>query len=163
VTKPVPTHDLLAQAQRNLTAEFDLRLAEFGFPELSLPLGGNVLRWLGERGQRVSELSRLSGVSKQAISQQVRYLTEHGYVRLEPDPDDARAKIVSLTERGRASHRAALAAFAAIEKGLAERLGDDGLDELRTALGTIADGTDRPGGVLKTPTRCAENPDSRKG
>jgi DNA-binding MarR family transcriptional regulator len=150
VTKTVPTHDLLACAQRALTAEFDRRLAKAGFGELSLPLGGNVLRWLGDPGQRVSELSRLSGVSKQAISQQVRYLAGHGYVRLDPDPGDARAKVVRLTGRGHASHRAALAAFAAIERDLAQRLGEARFDDLRAALAAVG----------ATSSSCAETPDS---
>ncbi|WP_051580426.1 MarR family winged helix-turn-helix transcriptional regulator [Pseudonocardia acaciae] len=137
MTKPVPTHDLMAQAQRELAAAFDRHLTAAGFAELSLPLGGNVLRWLGDHGQRVGDLSRLSGVSKQAISQQVRYLAEHGYVRLASDPGDARAKVVSLTERGHASHRAALAAFTAIEEELARRLGHGRLGDLRAALTAI--------------------------
>jgi DNA-binding MarR family transcriptional regulator len=137
VTKPVPTHDLLAQAQRQLAAEFDRHMAEAGFAELSLPLGGNVLRWLGDHGQRIGDLSRLSGVSKQAISQQARYLAEHGYVRLTPGAGDARAKVVSLTERGRGSHRAALAAFAAIERDLSRQLGPGRLGDLRGSLAAI--------------------------
>lgn len=155
MTKPVPTHDLLAQAQRQLAAEFDRHMTEAGFAELSLPLGGNVLRWLGDQGQRIGELSRLSGVSKQAISQQTSYLAKHGYVRLTSDPGDARAKVVRLTERGRRSHRAALAAFAAIERDLSRRLGPGRLGDLRSALTAI--GGLRPD-TPDTPDRSPDSP-----
>lgn len=47
------------------------------------------------------------GITKQAASQLVEHLVKLGYVTREADPRDARARLLVLTERGRACTRAA--------------------------------------------------------
>ncbi|MCR9096622.1 MAG: MarR family transcriptional regulator [bacterium] len=56
---------------------------------------------IGHEGARVSELSRLQGVSRQATSATVRSIETLGYARREADESDGRGVRVVLTRRGR--------------------------------------------------------------
>ena len=47
-----------------------------------------------------NELSKLVGVSKQAMSQMIALLEKRGVITVETNPSDSRAKIISLSEYG---------------------------------------------------------------
>src|SRR4051812_25024861 len=49
---------------------------------------------------RVSDVARRLRVDLSVASRQVAALTAAGYVRRQPDPEDRRAQLVSLTEAG---------------------------------------------------------------
>ncbi len=134
---PLPLPALLSQALAAFTIEFEQEMAEAGFPELSLALGANVMRFLGEDGLRIGALAELAGVSKQAISQQVAYLEKHGFVYTEADPADSRAKIVRLTERGLKSQEVCRPLFGAVERHWRRRYGRHDVLALRDALEAI--------------------------
>jgi DNA-binding MarR family transcriptional regulator len=85
----------------------------------------------------MSSLAEMSGVTKQAISQQVAYLEAHGYVIVEPDAADSRAKLVRLTPMGQRSNEAAESLFAAVERDWRHRFGADEMRQLRTLLEDI--------------------------
>lgn len=80
-------------------------------------------------GASQEELSRILGVDKANTARAVRRLEEHGYIRREPNPTDARAFRLRLTEAG-------TAAVGRIGAALAEwnRILVSGLDEPRNAL-----------------------------
>jgi DNA-binding MarR family transcriptional regulator len=67
-----------------------------------------------------------------------------GYVDRVPDPEDRRAKIVRLTDRGRDSTEAAGRIFADIERRWSERLGEERIAALREVLEDIAAGEREP-------------------
>ena len=73
-------------------------------------------------------------MTKQSMAYLVDYLAGHGYVRIESDPDDGRAKIVCLTRRGVAVQRAALDLSKSFEKKLARMIGQSRLTNLRSLL-----------------------------
>lgn len=135
----LPLSALLSQVLTAFTAEFEHDVAGAGYPELSLALGSNVLRFLGEDGLRIGTIAQLAGVSKQAVSQQVTYLERHGYVTVEPDSADQRARVVHLTGRGwetRDVCRPLL--FGDIEGRWEQRYGRDEVHRLRAALEVLA-------------------------
>ncbi|MFI7010984.1 MarR family winged helix-turn-helix transcriptional regulator [Streptomyces sp. NPDC050145] len=72
----------------------------------------------------VTDVAAHLGVTKQAASQLVDELERKGYVERRPHPRDARARLVVLTERGRACTRAADAAAADAVRPWVERLGE---------------------------------------
>ena len=77
-----------------------LSLARTLHPELD-PAGYGLLAILHREGPlRVTDLAATVGVGKPTVSRQVALLEELGLVRKEPDPNDGRAAIVSLTEAG---------------------------------------------------------------
>lgn len=133
-----PLATLLARTESILTAEFDERLARAGFPELSFALGTNVLRHLDtDAGIRVGTLAEMSAVTKQAISQQLSYLQARGFVIVERDAADSRAKTVRLTRRGADSQRVARQLFVELERDWRDRYGGERMRQLRDHLEAI--------------------------
>ena len=47
-----------------------------------------------------NELAKRARVSKQAMSKMVNDLESHGFVDVEPDPNDSRARIISISNNG---------------------------------------------------------------
>jgi DNA-binding MarR family transcriptional regulator len=47
-----------------------------------------------------NELAKRARVSKQAMSKMVTDLESHGFIDVEPDPNDSRAKIISVSNNG---------------------------------------------------------------
>jgi DNA-binding MarR family transcriptional regulator len=112
---------------------------------MTFSLGTNVLRFLRPGGAvRMSSLAEMSGVTKQAISQQVAYLEARGYVAVEPDAVDSRAKLVQLTTKGQRSNQAAQSLFAAVERDWRQHFGGDEMRHLRTLLEDILDNMNPP-------------------
>jgi DNA-binding MarR family transcriptional regulator len=71
--------------------------------ELELPAGTRILSLLDERGPLgITQLADLDRSSQPTMSGAVVQLVERGWVIKEPNPDDARASVVTLTEAGSA-------------------------------------------------------------
>jgi len=60
-----------------------------------------LLSFVPETGIRPSRMVELSGLSKQALFQALAPLEAGAYVVVAPDPDDRRARVVRLSDRGR--------------------------------------------------------------
>lgn len=108
------------------------------------PAYGFAFTRLAPDGATVTDLAAHLGVTKQAASQLVDELARKGYVERRPHPGDARARLVVLTERGRACTRAAEEAAAEAVRAWAELIGEEETRVLRDRLLRIA-----PGGPLK--------------
>lgn len=102
------------------------------------PSYGFAFTRLAPGGATVSELAAHLGVTKQAASQLVDEIVRKGYAERRPHPRDARARLIVLTERGRACTRAAEEAAAEAVGAWAELLGEDELRALRGSLARIA-------------------------
>ncbi len=105
-----------------------------GFTRATAPLW----RFEGLEGRRPGEIARTSGLSKQAVNDQLRTLEELGYVERHPDPHDGRARVVRLTERGRELDRAVRATAAAVEDRWAQEFGEPAWEAFRAVLDRIA-------------------------
>jgi DNA-binding MarR family transcriptional regulator len=84
--------------------------------------GFNALAAIWKDGpMRVSDVAIGLGIDLSVASRQVAALISAGYVEREPDPDDRRASLVSLTDAGRKvlgeSHRRMVHAFSAALDG----------------------------------------------
>lgn len=135
----LPLVSLLRLAKDAYTADFDARLAESDFCALSLAHSRNVLRHLQAGPRRASQFVADCGVSKQALSQQIVHLETNGYLIARPDPSDQRARVLELTDRGRAAQRYVLDTFAAIERDWAGTLGARDVASLRRVLTKLAE------------------------
>jgi DNA-binding MarR family transcriptional regulator len=113
------------------------RLAERGFADVR-PAHSSVFRYILPKGSRVSDLAERAGMTKQSMAYLAQSLTELGYTAISPDPDDGRAKLVTLTERGEAVWRALVDLSAEAETEAADLLGPDRLTALRADLAALA-------------------------
>ena len=80
--------------------------------------------------RRPSELARLLGVTRQSMNTALRELEEKGLIYLEPDPEDARCKLVRFAPEGAAMRLDALDIVLSLEAELEARLGAQSVDDL---------------------------------
>ena len=99
------------------------------------PAHGFAFARLATAGATATDLAVHLGVTKQAASQLVDEIVRKGYAERRPHPDDARARLVVLTERGWACTRAAEEAAAEAVRGWADVLGEV---QVRALLGQLA-------------------------
>jgi DNA-binding MarR family transcriptional regulator len=114
---------------RRLIAELNAA----GFIELRLPHIA-VFSYPDPDGSRPSDLAERAGISKQAMNQLLQSLEQLGYLRRTPDERDARARIVRLTERGRAVWDEEYRILLDIEREWRAALGDTAFAQLKRLL-----------------------------
>ncbi|MGW3419857.1 MarR family winged helix-turn-helix transcriptional regulator [Streptomyces phaeochromogenes] len=102
------------------------------------PAHGFAFARLAPGGATVTELAAHLGVTKQAASQLVDEIVRKGYAERRPHPDDARARLVVLTEQGWACTRAAEESAAEAVGPWVELLGEGEVRALRDRLLRIA-------------------------
>ncbi|MGC4086369.1 MAG: MarR family transcriptional regulator [Polyangiaceae bacterium] len=90
-------------------------------------------------GTRITNLADRLGITKQAVSQLVDDLEELGVLAREADPDDARARRVVFTERGRAGLMEGLQTLRDLEREFGAVIGAQAMDQLRAALLALLD------------------------
>jgi DNA-binding MarR family transcriptional regulator len=119
---------LLAQVLLAFTLEFERE------SDVSLAIGANVLRLVGDEGVPVRDLPRLSGVSKEAIATALGFLEKRRFALIEPDPAASRTKVVRLTPKGRKAQGTYRQLLGVIEKRWLARFGEDAIRNLRQPL-----------------------------
>jgi DNA-binding MarR family transcriptional regulator len=82
--------------------ETQRRLADAGFADLRFG-DGVIFQHLVDNDVTVTDLAERMQVSQQAASKAVADLRDRGWVQQRVDPQDARARRIGLTERGRAA------------------------------------------------------------
>jgi DNA-binding MarR family transcriptional regulator len=97
-----------------------------------------LFRYPTPEGLRPSELADRLQVSKQSVNDLLHDLEARGYLVREPDPEDGRARVVRLTDRGRALQDAADEGAAAAQQLLADELGARRFAQMRDALQEVS-------------------------
>lgn len=103
------------------------------------PAQFRLFRWPGMDGLRPSEVAQRNGLSRQAVNDLLGELERNGYVERRADPADARARLVTLTDRGDRLLRAAHRASTDIEAAWAERVGEERFAALRATLAEMVE------------------------
>jgi DNA-binding MarR family transcriptional regulator len=101
---------------------------------VSLAIAANVLRLVGDSGVRVSDLPRLSGVSKEAIAMAGSFLEKRGFAIAGPDSPRSRIKMLRLTPKGNDARLAYTRLVSTIEENWKTRFGSEVIASLRSAL-----------------------------
>jgi DNA-binding MarR family transcriptional regulator len=127
----------LLAASRALADGISAGVRARGFGDLR-PAHGFAFARLAAGGTTITQLAAHLDVTRQAAAQLVDELIAKGYVERRPHPDDARARLIILTEQGRACTRAADAAIADTVREWAAALGERRLLALRDDLARIA-------------------------
>src|SRR5580765_7054246 len=113
---------LLALAFQQFVRAMHVDLAGRGYDDLG-GSDGFVFRALAEQPMTVSALAGRLDISKQGAGQIVDDMERRGYVVRRPHPDDARARLVDLSARGRDALAAARTFHRRRETELVDELG----------------------------------------
>ncbi|HET9197935.1 MAG TPA: MarR family transcriptional regulator [Solirubrobacterales bacterium] len=133
----IPLPGLLDIASEALFAEFRAELERSEFGDIR-PTHGCVFRFVQGEGLRLTDIAERAKLTKQSVGEIVDDLVERGYAQRIPDPDDRRAKLICLTERGEAAQSHGRKLFAKVEKRWAARYGAERIAALRELLEEIA-------------------------
>lgn len=133
----IPMAGLFEIAKDAFFEDFREELEQTEFGEIR-PTHGCVFRFVRGEGMRLTVLAEMAGMTKQSVGEIVDDLVARGYVKRIPDPEDKRAKLICLTERGERAQATGLALFAKVEKQWKERYGDRRIAQLRKLLEEIA-------------------------
>jgi DNA-binding MarR family transcriptional regulator len=132
---PAPLADrtgyLLAAAHRRARERFDAALDPLGIQARHFGALATIAASAPCTQQRVAEQL---GVSGPVVVQIVDELERQGLVERRRNPDDRRSYALEPTAQGRAALRSSMAALDEVSAGLAEPLGAEGDEELRTLL-----------------------------
>ncbi|HUO56036.1 MAG TPA: MarR family transcriptional regulator [Candidatus Paceibacterota bacterium] len=128
---------VLVAANRALVATMMGKLLGRGFKGMT-PAFVSLMSLLDATGVRATILAQRAGITKQAISQQIRELEARGYVEQVPDSIDTRAKIVCLTKRGVAIYAACAEARLELQSVVIKKLGKLKVSRLQRDLMELA-------------------------
>jgi methyltransferase (TIGR00027 family) len=110
--------------------------------EVSLAVGANLLRVLGEDGTRLRDLPVMTGISKEAVAWAMGVLIRARLAVEEPDPAASRGKVARLTSRGALARGLYLEFLGAVEDRWRDRFGRDTIGALRRPLEALGVGAD---------------------
>jgi DNA-binding MarR family transcriptional regulator len=116
-------------------------LAAAGFDDITVAQA-RIFARIGPKGTRVGDLAEQARVTKQTAGFLVDQLERAGYVRREPDPTDARARLVVIAERGLAGVEVARRTEAVVQAEWTRHLGKRATDQLHASLSKLREITD---------------------
>src|ERR671920_1968000 len=135
---PRPLPALLTGVKLAAIEKLRARIGDAGHPEIREG-HGCVFGFIDiANGSRLTDLAADAGLTKQAVGEAVTELERLGYVTRVRDPQDGRAKIIKLTDRGIDGCLKGRRLFAEIEREWAAELGEDLVASMREAATRIA-------------------------
>jgi DNA-binding MarR family transcriptional regulator len=130
----LPMIRLLGVAFDHFSTELTQRVAAAGYADIR-PSHGCVFGGIDpENGSRLTDLADRATMTKQSVGEVVSDLEKRGYVERIPDPEDGRAKIIRLTDKGRGVYLTGWQLNDELEQEWAARFGQDHVAALREAL-----------------------------
>jgi MarR family transcriptional regulator for hemolysin len=125
---------LLSRASHVLTTEMAAALEETGMS----PRAHMVLRAALDGDHTQIELARAVGLDKTTMVATVDHLEGAGWAERRPSPHDRRARVIAVTEAGRAKLEEAERATARVRQDVLETLDEDDRDIFLRALSRLA-------------------------
>jgi DNA-binding MarR family transcriptional regulator len=125
---------LLAKATQRWNELLAERFAAAGYTEVRPSYGSALLPLYEDDGLRMGELARRARLSKQTMTEMIRRLERDGLVERRPDPTDARASLIFLTDRSRRFEPVAAATLTELDRLVRRRLSAQRLAELKSSL-----------------------------
>lgn len=116
-------------------------LAEAGFGDVT-PAQARVFQRIAPGGSRLTDLAEQAQITKQSAGFLVDQLERAGYVERVPDPTDARARLVRISERGARTVPLAAEVVAEVEAEWEAHLGKQRMRQLRETLTRLREITD---------------------
>jgi DNA-binding MarR family transcriptional regulator len=128
---------LLRYAWQQLRDDIYRGVVAEGFDDLR-PAHVAIFRHPSMDGRRPTEVAAETGLTRQSINDLLRHLETHGYLELESDPRDERARLIRLTERGRKVDETAARLSRETGRRWARAIGAKRFRELEATLREIA-------------------------
>lgn len=138
----LPIGQLLGNLLRLFRAELGERGATLEGVAGIRPAHLQVFGTIKADGTRLTDLAAWSNMSLSSMAELVDDLERLGYLERRPDPDDGRAKLVSLTDTGWLAIRQGRQVIESIEADWARRLGEQRFETLCQTLQALLDGLD---------------------
>lgn len=132
---------LMFIAHRAMESRVMEAVAAAGADDITLAQSRLIQR-LDPRGMRLTDLAEQARVTKQTAGELVGQLERAGYVQRNPDPSDARARLVGLTDKGVDLCRTANAEVVRVEKEWRSFLGERAFERMHDALLALREITD---------------------
>jgi DNA-binding MarR family transcriptional regulator len=125
----------LRRAARAMTRLYDDTMVSSGLKVTQLP----ILVGLGSAGDLpVSALAEALGLDRTTLTRNLKVLERRGLVSFAVDDEDARVRLVSLTEEGSRVLVSALARWQEVQESVQAQFGDQRLRTLYGELDTLA-------------------------
>lgn len=131
----VPLARLFAMAYGHFIDSLHVRLLEQGWDDVR-PAFGFILLAVRSGPVTTTEIATLMGTTKQAVSKLVTAMHETGYVTHAVHPADSRAKLVTLTPRGKDLLAAVERIYRDLESEWSTLIGPTKIEDLRATLTT---------------------------
>lgn len=129
------TVSMLGQAYSLLGFQIVEGVVGAGYPQK--PKHSAVFAQIDLDGSRLTDLARRANMTPQSMGELVDELEELGYLTRRTDPTDRRAKLIVLTDRGRAAVEAGRETIVGLEGRITEILGERGHRTLRKLLAQL--------------------------
>jgi len=127
---------LVNRADRALQADMVRTANELGYPQVKQAHNA-VFGALGGDGARATDLAARAGITRQSMGEIVRDLVELGFVTMEPDPLDRRAKLVKYTPAGVELTNGGFQHILDLEERFAEEFGAERYEQARDVLAWV--------------------------
>ena len=126
----------LLMLERHFTGQALASMQAHGITDINLG-HFSVLPYVDEQGVRATVIATRSGISKQAVGKTLDDLKAKGYLMALPDPDDKRASLVRLSDKGLAMMQLALQATKEVEQHWSVLIGDESVAVLKSICGDL--------------------------
>lgn len=107
-----------------------------GHPKLKRSFG-QVLLFIGPRGGSIQQMANAQDVSKQAISAIASELEDCGYLRRDPDPEDARQLVLNFTDAGKRLIRDSVESTDQLAREFIRIIGKDAMTQITDVMSRI--------------------------
>lgn len=116
------------RAARTVTRAFDRRLRPFGIRATQF----SAVVMVSLRGAlTIGELAEALGVERTTLTRNLELIEAKGWVKIETGDEDARARVVSVTPKGRAAVNAAFGAWREAQGAALAAIGPSGAKAIR--------------------------------
>jgi len=126
----------LRKAARRVTQIYDQHLEAAGLTITQYGLLGHIRSF---PGVSVGQLAEKLVMDPTTLTRNLRPIERQGLVGLTPDPNDKRARLLHLTEKGLAVHKAAKPVWARAQQHVVDALGERDAAMLHDALDRMLD------------------------
>jgi DNA-binding MarR family transcriptional regulator len=134
----VPLIALVHQLNRVLQQDMVRNAIERGYPGVKNSHNG-VFATLDREGSRAADMAAQMGMTRQSMGEIVREMAELGLVRMETDPQDRRAKLVTWTPEGLAMAQEGFGHILEVEQAFADEFGAERYAWLRDAIARMTE------------------------